>query len=104
MDIKISTLIVPAVTRNKRIYTDGSHSSAVNVGGSSPQGGSDKNYVHTQNIPALLWTIIHNLNKYPSVTVLDTSKTEVEGEVRFIDTNTLELHFSAEFAGSATLN
>lgn len=71
------------------------------VGGS---GGNDKNYVHTQEQASKEWTIIHNLGKYPAVSVIDSAGTEVEGEVHYVDLNKVKLIFSAEFSGKATLN
>ena len=64
----------------------------------------DKYYRHTQNLPDTLWNVSHNLDKYPSVTVIDTSGTEHEGEVQHIDQNNLTITFSAAFAGYADLN
>jgi len=52
----------------------------------------------------MIWEIIHNLEKYPSVTVIDSANTIVEGEVTYIDLNTLNVNFSAGFSGTAYLN
>lgn len=65
---------------------------------------SDKHYRHTQGIPATTWTIAHNLGKYPSVTVVDTSGTEYECDVTHIDANNCIIHFSVGFSGYADLN
>ena len=51
-----------------------------------------------------LWTITHNLGKFPSITVIDTGGTVVTGEYTYIDTNNVILNFSAPFAGKAYLN
>jgi hypothetical protein len=64
----------------------------------------DKNYIHDQGISSSVWTITHNLNKFPSVTVKDTAGEEVEGEVEHISVNQLTITFSASFSGVATLN
>lgn len=64
----------------------------------------DKNYVHTQNTPSNIWSIVHNLNKFPSVTVIDTGNNEVIGEVDYINTNELTISFVGSFTGKATLN
>jgi len=61
-------------------------------------------FIFTQDIPTPVWVIIHNLNKYPSVTVVDTAGTEVEGQVEYIDSNTIIITFSVGFAGKAYLN
>lgn len=64
----------------------------------------DKNYIHDQSTPSATWTIAHNLNKYPSVTVIDTANSLVEGVVDFTDTNNLVITFNGSFSGTATLN
>lgn len=65
----------------------------------------DKTYVHDQFIPSTVWTIQHNLNKKPSVTVVDTAHTVVEGVVDYGDSITqLTITFNYPFSGYATLN
>lgn len=63
--------------------------------------GTGSNYVHTQAIPSATWTVAHNLGYYPSVTVVDSSKREVEGQVEYIDINNVIITFAAAFSGSA---
>lgn len=65
---------------------------------------NDKTYLHIQGVAADEWIINHNLNKYPSVSVIDSAKNEVIGEVEYIDTNNLKLKFVGSFSGKATLN
>jgi len=61
-------------------------------------------FLFSQSTPQSVWSITHTLNKYPSVTVIDSAGTQVEGTVTFIDTNTLIISFNAAFSGTATLN
>lgn len=61
-------------------------------------------HVHNQSIASLEWTITHNLGKFPSVTIVDSSNAEVIGEVEFVDSNTLKVKFSAAFSGKAYIN
>lgn len=72
----------------------------------SSGGGSagDKSYTHTQISPIATWSIMHGLNKYPSVTIIDSSGNKVMGEVKYIDENNIEITYSAAFSGSAYLN
>ena len=58
----------------------------------------------TQGIPAAVWNIPHNLDKYPSVTVVDNSKEVVIGNVQYIDKDNITITFSAAFSGYAYLN
>lgn len=64
----------------------------------------DKNFRYTQNIPQAIWNITHAMNKYPAVTVTDTSGNEIKGSVQHIDQNALILTFAVPFAGFANLN
>jgi hypothetical protein len=61
-------------------------------------------YVHTQGTPSAIWTITHNLGYYPGVNVVDSAGTEVEGEVTYLDANTVRVNFSAGFSGKAYLS
>jgi hypothetical protein len=61
-------------------------------------------HIHNQTVSSAEWTIEHNLNCYPSVTIVDSANTEVIGEVEYINTNSLKAKFSASFSGIAYLN
>ena len=50
------------------------------------------------------WIIEHNLNRYPSVTVVDSAGSVCVGEVTYLDENTVKCIFSAPFSGVAYLN
>ena len=71
---------------------------------SSVVGGSDSHYEHVQMVPATTWSVQHNLGKYPSITIIDTSGDEVWCDVRHNSTNEITLSFSREFAGVAVCN
>lgn len=64
----------------------------------------DKTYVHTQNVVSDIWTITHNLNKHPSVTVVDSAESVVEGDIQYVDNNSVVLTFSGAFSGKAYFN
>ena len=61
-------------------------------------------FTFIQGVAATTWNITHNLNKFPSITVIDTGNTVVTGEYIYIDSNNVTLTFSAAFAGKAYLN
>jgi len=61
-------------------------------------------YIFNQGVAATIWNVNHNLGKFPSVTVIDTANTVVNGEYEYIDSNNITLKFSAAFAGKAYLN
>lgn len=61
-------------------------------------------YVYTQSLPSDTWTITHNLNKNPSITVVDSAGGEVEGAVVINSLNQITITFCAAFSGKAYLN
>lgn len=66
-------------------------------------------YTHTQSAASATWTITHNLNKFPSVTVIDSGDSVVQGEILYNSANQLTLTFYAgggtsAFSGKAYLN
>ena len=58
-------------------------------------------YVHTQTIPATQWIVNHNLNKYPSVTIVNEINVEVIGDIVYTNTNQVIISFSNAFYGKA---
>jgi len=61
-------------------------------------------YFHDQGVPSQVWTVQHNLNKRPSVTVVDSAGSDVIGKISYINDNELTITFNASFSGSAYLN
>lgn len=61
-------------------------------------------YRHIQNSPALTWTVVHNLNFFPNVTVFDSGDSQVEGATTHIDETTLTISFSSAISGKAHLS
>jgi len=59
---------------------------------------------HTQNAPLTTWSITHNLNFYPNVTVINTAGDQVEGSVAHINETQLTISFSSATAGKAHLS
>ena len=74
------------------------------VSPTNPALGGDKAFVFTQNTPSAVWEITHTLNKYPSVTVVDSAGSVVIGEVLYLSKSTIRLSFEAPFSGKAFLN
>ena len=64
----------------------------------------DKNFVFTQTVASNTWTINHTLDKFPSVSVVDSAGTEVFGQVQYINLSKITITFSSAFAGEAFLN
>jgi len=66
--------------------------------------GFDSHFEFTQGVPATTWDITHNLDKFPSITVVDTANTTVMGSYEYVTRNRVILSFSSQFAGKAFLN
>jgi hypothetical protein len=64
----------------------------------------DVTFTFPQAMAAAIWDVNHNLNRFPSVTVVDSSGRQMEGQVDYIDANNIRLTFSVPFAGDAYLN
>jgi len=69
-----------------------------------PAGNGATTYVHDQSSASTLWVINHNLNMFPSVEVVDSSKRKVLTEVQYISANTIHVIVAYAFAGQAYLN
>ena len=64
----------------------------------------DKNFVYTQAVSSDVWEIQHNLNKYPSITIVDSGNSVVIGEIVYIDKNNVRITFTSAFSGKAYFN
>ncbi len=64
----------------------------------------ESTYVHTQAVASAEWTIQHDLDKYPSVTVVDSGGSVVIGDCQYTSRNTVVLRFNGAFGGKAYLN
>lgn len=62
-----------------------------------------RRHVHTQGVASTEWVITHTLGGYPSVTIVDSAKTHVFGEVQYDSTTQITVSFSAAFSGYAYL-
>lgn len=67
-------------------------------------GGTQSYYTHDQAVAASTWNVSHNLGKYCSVTVVDSSNSVVTGEITYVDENNVTLTFASAFAGKAYCN
>jgi hypothetical protein len=61
-------------------------------------------YVHDQMASSATWVITHNMNKFPSVQVVNNFNEVVIGNVTFDSVNQITLTFSGAFSGKAYLN
>jgi hypothetical protein len=65
---------------------------------------SDKTFVFEQGIASDTWVIEHNLNKYPSVSLVDSAGTQFDADVEYNDENTCTVRMNGATTGKAFLN
>ena len=64
----------------------------------------DKNFVFNQAVASATWTVQHNLNKFPSCTMVLGTGQQGYGDVTFIDENNLTITFAGAESGKAYIN
>lgn len=71
-----------------------------------PQGpaGDQTTFVFNQLSPSTTWNITHSLNRYPSVTVVDSGDSEIIPNVHYVSPDILVLTFANPTSGKAYLN
>lgn len=67
-------------------------------------GGNDAHFKFAQEQNSDEWQIEHNLNKHPSVTIVDSGDNIVYAEVEYTDLNNLIIRFNGATSGKAYLN
>lgn len=97
-----STVVINGVENSAIVVKEKSNSVTVTgvIGGVS----LDANFVFTQTSPSATWVVNHNLNKYCSVTVVDSADNIVYGEVLYNSLNQITLTFAGAFSGKAFFN
>jgi len=65
---------------------------------------TDKTFVFTQTVPSTTWIVNHDLNKFPSVSIVNINNVSLYGEITYIDENNIQLEFTSGFAGKAYFN
>jgi hypothetical protein len=100
----IDTELVRQVPQQTTLLDAGSQGPQGVQGVPGPAGPGDSNFEFTQATPSAVWTINHNLNKFPSIAIVDSAGDECEGAVNYASRNQLVVTFSAAFSGKAYLN
>ena len=62
-----------------------------------------KRHMHTQNVASSVWSVVHQLDGFPSVTVVDSAGSVVVGEVSYSSASSLTISFQGAFTGKAYL-
>lgn len=99
-NIEITADITTNDEYNAEVSSDSSNVNAEVI----TSAGYDKNFVFIQAIASDTWNIQHSLNKYCSVTVVDSANNVVVGDIQYTDKNNVVISFSAAFTGKAYCN
>lgn len=67
-------------------------------------GTGDAAYTHTQASASTSWSVVHNLDKFPSVSIVDDDDNEIEADVTYVDSNIVTITFSSAVTGKAYIN
>ena len=67
-------------------------------------GVGDKNFVFNQAVASATWTVQHDLDKFPSCTMVLSTGQQGYGDVTFIDENNLTITFAGAESGKAYIN
>ena len=99
-----STLAVTFIEGNGSLIADKYYAMSF-----SPKGQTDKNYVTPQYLNFnqannFTNTVTHNLNKFPSVTVVDSGGSHIVGDVQHINENSFTITFTASFSAKVYAN
>lgn len=106
LEIENGTVVAGSVNENGELVLtrhDGTSFIAGNVKG-PPGANSNAGKTHIQAIASDTWLITHAFPYQPSVTIVDTGGSVVEGDVVYTSSQTITVSFAAAFSGSAYLS
>lgn len=63
-----------------------------------------ENYVHDQQVASASWVVPHALNKFPSVSIVNTANQIIVGEITYNTLNQLTITFTSPISGKAYIN
>ena len=98
------TLSLPSLDASLVVFTDAYKGLTTLTAQDARTALGTTTYVHNQGTASATWTITHNLNAYPSVTVVDSAKRVGIADVSYIDANSLTVSLQGSMAGKAYLN
>ena len=64
----------------------------------------DKHFTFEQAVASDIWIIVHNLNKYPSVSLVDSAGTQFDARVVYNSLNQCTVYMNGATKGKAYLN
>lgn len=65
---------------------------------------NNSSFSFSQNTPATMWDIIHNMNMIPNVFTEDLDGIDIQGVLEVVDNNRIKIYFNQAVAGKAYLS
>ena len=93
-------IIISDATSKPQQLSAGSEGQILKIDSGSPKWKNEV-YNHYQNIASDIWTINHNLNRYPQVFIQDSAGTVVEGHIQYTSLNQCVITFTQQMGGIA---
>lgn len=84
--------------------TDALPEGATNLYFTNTRARSATRFTWDQSTAMAVWTVPHNTNGFPSVTVVDTLGNVVTPDITYVDANTVQITHGAAYAGKAYIN
>jgi hypothetical protein len=69
-----------------------------------PSNSGNDTFTYQASSASTQWVITHNLDRYPSVTIVDSAGTQFWADVTYTSLNTIEVNFAFPMSGYAYLN
>lgn len=91
--------LVAVLTDYERRIRDLEMNSTQGLGGSS-----DAAVTWVQASASVVWIVTHDLNKYPSVIVVDDNNEQIIPDIDYINDSEIHITFGRETSGKAYLN
>lgn len=101
----MSTELLVTVEDDILIVESDSSTDIIEVATPGPQGpqglsgSAASSYVHDQMTASTVWTINHNLGKFPTPNFFDSLDEEIEGSVHHVNNNQLTVLFTSAVSG-----
>jgi len=75
-----------------------------NIGMQGPPGQGGAPYIHTQSVPASIWTIVHNRGYLADVTLYDDMGEQIIGDIHHDSDSMATVTFSIPVSGQARVD
>lgn len=63
-----------------------------------------ENYVHDQQVASNSWVVVHELNKFPAVNIVNTANQAIVGDITYNSLNQITITFTSSISGKAYIN